>query len=187
MRRCRVFAVVLFAVASISAPASAVAQGRGLPNSPAGFPQGPKLGRTLVDGSRKPELIPDRVAVAMFLTAIAIPATADQKSVLSMEAKVRRMQLSRPDMAVLRAELSGLHARLQVQKGVIDAAYLAARRERTPQADARAVAAREGRYAMTWDSYTRLRQTLSPAGTRQLITQIARVKTQTKTLGRSGR
>ena len=142
--------------------------------------------RVVIDGKRNPELIPDRVAVAMFLSAIAIPANADGRTVASMEAKVKRMRLSGADMSVLRAELAGLHGRLGAQQQVITAAYSAAKTERTPQAEARAVSAREGRYALTSESYARLRRTLSRDGARQLITQVARVKTQTKALGPKG-
>lgn len=104
-----------------------------------------------------------------------------------MEAKIKRMSLSRSDMAILRGELSGLHERLRVQQQAVDAAYTDARRQRTPETTARAAAAQDGRYALAWDSYTRLLETLSPAGAKRLVAQIALVKTQTKAVAPSGR
>jgi putative heme iron utilization protein len=138
--------------------------------------------RVVADGSEHPERIPDRVAIGMFMWAIAIPANADAKAVRSMEAKVAPMGLGRADMNVLRAELAGLHARFQVQRDAIVLARADAQGARTPAAAARLTAAVEARDALAMESYARLLETLSPAGARQLATHLARVKTQMKAL-----
>src|SRR5262252_3464328 len=81
--------------------------------------QPPASGRpagVIVDGSKTPELIPDRVAAGMFFSAIAIPLNADKKSVDSMKAKLARMKLSAGDMATLRKEMATLGDTLNLQR-----------------------------------------------------------------------
>ena len=136
--------------------------------------------RVTVDGAKNPELIPDRVAVGMFLSAIAIPIDADAKTEASMKAKTSRLGLNRADTGILRKELAALHARLTLQRASSIEAYEEARRVRTPQAIATAQGTSEQRRTLTCESYERLLETLIADGAKKLRAQIALVKSQTK-------
>lgn len=136
--------------------------------------------RVTVDGSKNPELIPDRVAVGMFLSALAIPPNADKKRVALRDVMVKQVELSGSDAQILREELTPLYNRLLLQREAIEVARLEALRVKTPEAKASVSAAVEARDTLTWDSYTRLIETLSPAGAKKLMARVASIKKQMK-------
>ena len=180
MSRSLLLISVALVVASISAAVSASAQAV---NPPANFPSGVRPGRIVVDGSKNPERIPDRVAIGMFMSSIAIPAPADLRTVKSMYAKVAPLKLSRRDMSVLRTELATLHARLQTHRETMIAARDNLQRSKTPAAAATFTAVAEARDTLAVDSYERVLTQLSPGAAGKLRAHINVVKKQMKGIG----
>ena len=181
MRNGRPLFVALF-VLTFSFPLLGAAQG------PAA--QRPSAGerrplRVVVDGSKTPNLIPDRVAIGMFMSGIAIPSNADKRAVGSMTAKVASMKLSLADMSILRKEASNLHGRLMALRDSMAASNAKAGTANTRDAVAKPIAAVESRNTLAMESYGRLLETLSPEGARKLATHVTSIKRQMKAVGRA--
>jgi hypothetical protein len=177
----RAFSVTLLAVLPCLSSVSFIAadaQGRG-----AGPPPAAAHRPIVIDGSKNPEAIPERTAVAIFFSHLAIPADADKKAVAVMEAKLARAKFTRNEMRTIRAELASLHPRIVAQRETIAAANQEARRARSPEAAARATAALEQRNDLTWNAYTRLIEFLGSKGAKKLRAHIEYVKTGMKAYG----
>ena len=175
----RLFVSALLALAASSS--SALAQPPKTP--PPGFPTGVRAGRVVVDGAKNPERIPDRVAIGMFMSVIAIPAQPDQRTIKSWYAKVAPLKLSPRDTGVLRTELSKLHAKLQAHRETMIAASDNLQRSRTPVAAATFTAVAEARDTLAVDSYERVLTQLSPGAAGKLRAHINVVKKQIRGIG----
>ena len=140
-------------------------------------------GRVLVDGSKNPERIPDRIAIGMFISAITIPAPADKLALRRFESQIGPLKLSPSDKGILRTELARLHGRLVTHRETMTAARDGLYRSRTPANAAAFTAAVEARDALAVDSYGRLLEVLSSDGARKLQAHIGAVKRQIKEVG----
>jgi hypothetical protein len=123
----------------------------------------------------------------MFIQVMAIPANADEQTVKRMETKLLPLRLAAADMAILRKEFARIHAELTAHRESVAAAYERAKVAGTEDVNVPNRAAKEVRDNLTWASYTRLLQTLSPSGAQQLAAQIARIKSQIKSVGPASR
>ena len=180
MFHCSLIVSILFAVA-LATPVALKAQQQGSP--PPHFPAGVRAGQIVIDGSKNPERIPDRVAIGMFMSSIAIPAPADIRIVKAMYAKVAPLKLSLRDMGILRTELARLQTKLIAHAETMAAARENLKRLKTPQAAATFTAVAESRDTLAVDSYERVLTALSPGAAEKLRAHINVVKRQMKLIG----
>ena len=168
-------------ILALSSPGTSAAQQA--PTPPPGFPSAALPGRIIVDGSKNPERIPDRIAIGMFFSALAIPAPAGKPALRRFEAQIRPVKLSPSDKGLLRTELARLHGRLVTHRETMTAARDNLRRSRTPATGAAFTAAVEARDTLAVDSYERILRSLSPEGAGRLHAYIGVVKRQIKEIG----
>lgn len=76
----------------------------------------------LVDGSEQPELVPDDVAIRVFMQTIRVPLDPGPAALKRLNGQVRRVDLSQADMQILVRELGIFDARSQEQEVRVDTA-----------------------------------------------------------------
>jgi hypothetical protein len=111
-------------------------------------------------------------------------ANRETTSFRVQDARIKSIGLGDADETLLRAELLALNGRLRSNAGQREEAYASARKDGTPEANASFTAAVEARDQLTWESYQRLVQALSPKGAKKLAEKIAQIRTQMKAVGR---
>jgi hypothetical protein len=145
----------------------------------AGRPPAPQL-EVLVDGSKHPELIPDRAAASAMLSSLVIN---NGTFTPVQELRIKDLGFNALDRARFRSELYQLGDRLKAQESERAGAYARVQQERTVEARSNYSAVLASRNDIIWDTYTKLLQTLTPKGAKQLSKELNRIKKQMKSFG----
>jgi hypothetical protein len=138
----------------------------------------------LVDGSKRPEEIPDGVAIRVLMQTLRVPPNPDAAALKQLQVRVARVNLSETDFEILVRELGVLDARAQEQEARMEAVRTSLAGT-VSGATARPL---EDRYieeqanfsSLVDDHYQQLLQSLSPEGAEKLRGHLLHVKARIK-------
>ena len=142
-------------------------------------PQGVRL-EPAIDGSKNPELIPDRAALRSLLLAISVPPNPDQEETARLRMRVGRMNLDESDIGVLVQELGRFHGLVTAQRARIDQSRATAKLVSNPAALRWFMDEDNELNTLAEDAYDNLLRELSAEGSTKLREHLDYVKTKIK-------